>query len=193
MNNNLKKVLVGAAGALAVSAAGLGFIGGWEGKENDPYRDIAGVWTVCYGSTGAHVVPGGRRTDAECLSLLDEDVDRFEAAVNRCTPVPKTQNQFDALVSLSFNIGEQAYCRSTLARKFNAGDTLGAADQFSAWSYATINGERRQVRGLLNRRLAERVLFLTPPPAVPVERPAPVPASSSPECPAAPVAAGNRG
>ena len=193
MNNNLKKVLVGAAGALAVSAAGLGFIGGWEGKENEPYRDIAGVWTVCYGSTGAHVISGGTRTDEECLSLLDEDVNRFEAAVNRCTPAPKTQNQFDALVSLSFNIGEQAYCRSTLARKFNAGDTLGAADQFSAWSYATINGERRQVRGLLNRRLAERVLFLTPPPPVTVERPAPIPASSSPECPAAPVAAGNRG
>lgn len=121
MENNLKRVLVGAAGALAVSAAGLGFIGGWEGKENEPYRDIAGVWTVCYGSTGAHVISGGTRTDEECLSLLDEDVNRFEAAVNRCTPVPKTQNQFDALVSLSFNIGEQAYCRSTLARKFNAG------------------------------------------------------------------------
>jgi lysozyme len=192
MDNNLKKV-VGAGVAVAISAAGLGFIGGWEGKENAPYRDIAGVWTVCYGSTGAHVLRGGTRTDAECISLLDEDVDRFEAAVNRCTPAPKTQNQFDALVSLSFNIGEQAYCRSTLARKFNAGDTLGAADQFSAWSYATINGERRQVRGLLNRRLAERVLFLTPPPPVTVEPVAPAPVPSVPDCPAAPVAAGNQG
>lgn len=192
MNDNLKRV-VGAGVAIAISAAGLGFIGGWEGKENEPYRDIAGVWTVCYGSTGAHVLSGGTRTDEECLTLLDEDVNRFEAAVNRCTPVPKTQNQFDALVSLSFNIGERAYCNSTLARKFNAGDTLGAADQFSAWSYATVNGERRQVRGLLNRRLAERVLFLTPPPPVPVERPGPIPVPSSPECPAAPVAAENRG
>jgi GH24 family phage-related lysozyme (muramidase) len=193
MDTNLKKVLVGAAGAIAVSAAGLGFIGNWEGKENDPYRDIAGVWTVCYGSTGAHVVPGGRRTDAECLSLLEEDVVRFEAAVNRCTPVPKTQNQFDALVSISYNIGERAYCSSTLVRKFNAGDTLGAADQFPAWSYATVNGEKRQIRGLLNRRLAERVLFLTPPPAAPVGAPRPAPVSPSPECPDAPERPGNRG
>jgi len=193
MDNNLKKVLAGAVGAIAVSAAGLGFIGGWEGKENEPYRDIAGVWTVCYGSTGAHVLANGERTDEECIALLDEDVDRFEAAVNRCTPVPKTQNQFDALVSLSFNIGEAAYCRSTLARKFNDGDVLGAADQFPAWSYATVNGERRMIRGLLNRRLAERVLFLTPPPPVTVERVEPAPVSPSQECPVAHETAGNRG
>lgn len=193
MTNNLKKVLAGAGAAIAVSAAGLGFIGNWEGKENAPYRDLAGVWTVCYGSTGAHVIPGGERTDAECLSLLDEDVNRFEGAVNRCTPVAKTQNQFDALVSLSYNIGERAYCNSTLARKFNAGDTLGAAEQFPAWSYATINGEKRQIRGLLNRRLAERVLFLTPPPPVIVERQVPAPVSAPRTCPVASVAAGNRG
>jgi len=187
------KGIVGAVAAVAVSAAGVMFIGDREGKRNEPYRDIAGVWTVCYGSTGAHVLEGGTRTDEECVSLLDEDLNRFEAAVNRCTPVPKTQPQFDALVSLSFNIGEQAYCRSTLARKFNEGDTLGAADQFLVWNKARINGTLVTVRGLTLRRQAERTLFLTPPPPVAVERVEPVPASPSPECPAAPVAAGNRG
>lgn len=191
--NNLKKLAVGVGGAIALSAAGLGFIAGWEGKENEPYRDIAGVWTVCYGSTGAHVLAEGTRTDDECLTLLEEDVQRFEAAVNRCTPAPKTQNQFDALTSLSFNIGEHAYCNSTLAKKFNAGDILGAADQFPRWSYATIDGEKVQVRGLLNRRLAERVLFLTPPPPVVVERREPVPAQPSPECSGVTERAGNRG
>lgn len=167
LDNKLKAVAAGVAGAVALSAAGLGFIAGKEGKENKPYRDIANVWTVCYGSTGAHVLPGGTRTDAECLTLLREDAQKFEAAVNRCTPPPKNQNQFDAMVSFSFNIGESAYCNSTFARKFNAGDPAGAAEEFPKWSYATVNGQRVRVQGLLNRRLAERTLFLTPVAVVP--------------------------
>ena len=158
-----------AAVAAAASVAGVGFIAGWEGKENKPYQDIVGVWTVCYGSTGAHVRSGGVRTDEQCLTMLEEDLVRFEAAVNRCTPAPKNQNQFDALVSLSFNIGERAYCGSTLARKFNAGDVAGASAEFPKWSYAG----GKQVRGLLNRRLAEQRLFNTP-------------VSPAPEAPVAP-------
>lgn len=162
MNNKNKVIAVAAGTAVALSAAGLSFIGGWEGKENKPYQDIVGVWTVCYGSTGAHVRDKDYRSDEECVTLLREDAQRFEAAVNRCTPAPKNQNQYDALVSLSFNIGERAYCRSTLARKFNECGTC-AADEFPKWSYA---GGRR-VQGLLNRRLAERTLFLTPIPVIP--------------------------
>ena len=182
MNNTNKGIVASvAAAATAISAAGVAFVASWEGKENKPYQDIVGVWTVCYGSTGAHVRTGGTRTDAECVTLLEQDLVRFERAVNRCTPAPKNQNQFDAMVSLSFNIGENAYCGSTLARKFNAGDVAGAAAEFPKWSYAKGNW----VRGLYNRRLAEQKLFLTPvaipvtpagkptdaPPAVSVTRP----------------------
>lgn len=167
LDNKLKAIAAGVAGAIALSAAGLGFIAGKEGKENAPYQDIAGIWTVCYGSTGAHVVPGGVRTDEECMTLLRKDAQRFEAAVNRCTPAPKNQNQYDAMVSFSFNIGENAYCNSTFARKFNAGDVAGAAEEFPRWSYATVQGQRVRVQGLLNRRVAERALFLTPVPIVP--------------------------
>lgn len=156
MQNRAKAGIVGAVAA--ISAAGVAFIAGWEGKENAPYKDMVGVWTVCYGSTGAHVRPGGVRTDEECVTLLEKDLVRFEKAVNRCTPPPKNQNQFDAMVSLSFNIGENAYCGSTFARKFNAGDVQGASNEFPRWSYAG----GRQVRGLLNRRLAEKRLFDTP-------------------------------
>lgn len=190
MFNSLNKKIGAIAGAVAISAAGLLAIANFEGKENAPYRDIAGIWTVCYGSTGAHVVPGGTRTDEECLTLLDKDVDRFEAAVNRCTPAPKTQNQFDAMVSLSFNIGENAYCGSTFARKFNAGDTQGAADAILLWNKARVNGQLVTVRGLTRRREAERTLFLKAPAAVAVEAPVagPVPTpTGTPDCrPAAP-------
>jgi lysozyme len=161
MDNRLKAGI--GATVAAISAAGLLFIGSWEGKRNDPYRDIAGVWTVCYGSTGAHVLPGGTRTDAECTTLLREDVVRFERAVKRCTPRPKNQNQFDAMVSLSFNIGESAYCRSSFARKFNAGDNQGAADAILLWNKARVNGQLVTVRGLARRREAERALFLREP------------------------------
>lgn len=187
------KGAIGAAVAVAISAAGVMFIGDREGKQNEPYRDIAGVWTVCYGSTGAHVLRDGVRSDAECVTLLDEDLDRFEAAVNRCTPVPKTQPQFDALVSISFNIGEAAYCNSTLARKFNQGDTLGAADQFLVWNKSRINGQLVPVRGLTLRRQAERTLFLSGTPVVPVETQEP-PLVQSPEaCPCAAQRPGNQG
>lgn len=194
MRFDLKSKGVIAAGmAIAVSAAGVMFIGDWEGKRNEPYRDIAGVWTVCYGSTGAHVLRDGVRSDAECVSLLDEDLDRFEAAVNRCTPAPKSQPQFDALVSLSFNIGETAYCNSTLARKFNAGDEYGAADQFLVWNKARVNGVLVTVRGLTNRRQAERTLFLSGTPAVPAEPPQGDPIPVPPAAPCACAAAGNAG
>lgn len=162
MNNRTKLIAAAVAGATALSAGGLGFIAGKEGKVNTPYRDIAGVWTVCYGSTGAHVIPDGvARTDEQCLTLLREDAQRFEATVNRCTPAPKNQNQFDAMVSLSFNIGPTAYCNSTFARKFNECGSC-AEDQFVRWNKARVNGVLVPVRGLTNRRLAERALFLTP-------------------------------
>lgn len=183
-----KVVAGGIAAAVAISSAGLLFIGQKEGKENAPYRDIAGVWTVCYGSTGAHVRSGGVRSDEECLTLLDQDVDRFEAAVNRCTPPRKTQNEFDAMVSFSFNIGEQGYCNSTFARKFNSGDKVGAANAMLAWDKARVNGVLVSVRGLRLRREAERTLFLTPPPAVAVDGQVPIPVQSPCPCADAPVA-----
>lgn len=167
VDNKLKAIVAAVGGAVALSAAGLGFIAGKEGKVNAPYRDVAGVWTVCYGSTGAHVLPGGTRTDEQCMTLLREDAQRFVDTVNRCTPAPKNQNQFDAMVSFSYNIGATAYCGSSFARKFNAGDNLGAAEEFPKWSYATVNGQKVRVQGLVNRRLAERTLFLTPVEAIP--------------------------
>lgn len=169
---NKNKVIAGvAATVVGLSASGLAFIAGWEGKENKPYQDIVGVWTVCYGSTGPHVRSGGVRTDAECQTMLREDAVRFEAAVARCSaPAVLNQNQYDAVVSLAFNIGTQGYCNSTLSRKLRAGDYAGASAEFPKWSYAG----GRQVRGLLNRRTAEQALFNTPVATRPSDPPPPV-------------------
>ncbi len=80
----------------------------------------------------------------------------FEKTVNQSVKVSINQNQFDALVSLTYNIGEQAFKDSTLLAKLNKGDYLGAADQFPRWN----KGGGEVMKGLVRRRADERVLFL---------------------------------
>ena len=84
------------------------------------------------------------------------DVEDTEQAVNKLVKVQLTQNQYNALVSLAYNIGTYAFSKSTLLRKLNVGDYEGAAEQFLRWCYD--NGKK--VQGLLNRRVLEKELFL---------------------------------
>ena len=85
----------------------------------------------------------------------------------KCTKVPLNQNQYDALVSFTYNVGVGAYCGSTLVRKLNQGDYTGACNELRRWVYA--GGKR--VQGLANRREAERSLCLKP---MPLSEPAKV-------------------
>ena len=87
--------------------------------------------------------------------LLIADVAKFEAAINRLVKVPLKQHQFDALVSLVFNIGETNFARSTLLKNLNANDFKGAAEQFLVWK----NAGGRPLNGLLNRRKREKDMF----------------------------------
>lgn len=107
-------------------------------------------------------------TQAE--DLLWNDLRHFEQDVSwLLTRHDTPQNQFDALVSFAFNIGTdidddeiaEGLGDSTLLKKFNAGDILGAADEFLKWDKATVNGVKQRLRGLTNRRIAERKLFLS--------------------------------
>lgn len=143
-----------AAAALTVSLAGVAFIQGWEGTETSAYLDSAGVPTICTGSTKG-VFLGQSATLQECEHRLQEDLTYSGKAVQRCVTQKLTQGQYDALVSLGFNIGGSALCRSTLVRKLNAGDCAGAAREFLRWDRA--GGSR--LKGLTNRRKAESSLF----------------------------------
>lgn len=145
-----------AAGALTLSVLGVAFIQGWEGTRSDAYLDSVNVPTICTGST-KNVFIGQHATLAECEERLKEDTTYAGKAVQRLVTVKLTQAQYDALVSLVFNIGPGAFARSTLLRKLNAGDCYGAADEFLRWDRA--GGKR--LRGLQNRRQAERKEFRT--------------------------------
>lgn len=124
------------------------------------YQDIGGVWTIGYGHTGKvrgkAIGPGMTITKEEAEQILADDVMHFENAVRRNVKVPLNQNQYDALVNLSFNIGDGAFKDSTLLRRLNQGDYQAAADQILVWN--KVGGKLS--KGLANRRERERSMFL---------------------------------
>jgi lysozyme len=144
---------------MRTSPAGRAFIGRHEGLRLTAYRDAAGVWTIGYGHTAAAGPPvpaaGMSVTAAEADAILGRDLARFEAAVTRLVTVPLSPQQFDALVSFAFNVGEGALARSTLLKKLNAGDVRGAAAEFGRWNKAG----GRVLTGLTRRRAEERAMF----------------------------------
>lgn len=142
-----------AAKVAAVSLVGLAGIAGWEGMSERVYMDPVGIPTVCTGSTSGLTVRdvGKRVSPLECQWRLDADIKKTEAPLRKCVKAQVTQEQWDALVSLAFNIGSTATCNSTLVRKHNAGDCRGAQAEFGRWVFA--KGQR--LPGLVTRRAGE--------------------------------------
>lgn len=171
---------------MKTSTVGRSLITEFEGLRLTAYRCSANVLTIGVGHTSAagapKVVAGMTITRAEADAILSRDLAKFERAVAAAVKVPVSQNQFDALVSLAFNIGERAFGRSTLVKRLNAGRFDEAADQFAAWN--KVN--RKAVAGLTRRRAAEAKLFRTAF-AAPVAITLPVPTTTAPQAkPSAP-------
>lgn len=143
-----------AGGSVALASA-VTFIGEWEGLRTAAYRDIVGVWTVCYGETKG-VRPGDSYSKAECDAMLAREIVAYEAALDRCLRHQVPAGMKIALVSWTYNVGPGAACRSTLVRKANAGDLEGACNELPRWNKAG----GRIVRGLTNRRMSERAMCL---------------------------------
>jgi lysozyme len=139
---------------MTLSPEGQKLIERFEGRKNLAYLDGGGVWTIGVGHTRG-VKKGMTATNAQIDKWFAEDSLEAVLGVNHAVRVPLTQNQFDALVSLAFNIGVEAFSKSTLVRKLNDGDSPGAAAQFVRWNQD--NG--KVVAGLTTRRLAEAVHF----------------------------------
>lgn len=146
------------AGVIGVAAAAIlaPLVMQWEGEERTAYRDIVGVWTICYGDT-KDVTPGTTETKAQCQARLERQLIAHAEPVVKCTPGLKDKpHALAAAASLAYNIGPAAYCKSTADRRFDAGDIKGGCEAFTAWRFAG----GREVRGLLNRRNAERAICL---------------------------------
>ena len=137
--------------------AGIFLIKTREGFKSKKYLCPAGIPSIGYG----HVILKGEIfdeiTEAGAGALLQKDLIGIESQVNSLVNVPLTQNQFDALVSFTYNVGPGNFSRSTLLRKLNAGDYEAAAGQFKRWVY----GGGVILPGLVSRREEEKELFLT--------------------------------
>jgi len=138
-----------------VSQEGLDLIKKYEGFREDAYKCPAGVWTIGYGSTKG-VEKGDIITEARADIKLNKYIDEnVETVIDRYVKVPLNQNQYDALGSFIYNLGETNFKDSTLLKKLNGKNYEGAANEFKRWNKA--NG--KVLRGLVKRRAEEADLF----------------------------------
>ena len=158
---------------MKLSQQGEKLIKSFEGLRLTAYRDVAGVWTIGYGSTRYHdgrpVKPGDKLTsEVQASAIFVNTLGQYEDAVNSYVKVPLTQDQFDALVSFTYNEGTYALKESTLLRKLNAKDYQGAAGQLLVWNKITDphTGQKVVCDTLTERRTAERHLFLSKQPSL---------------------------
>jgi lysozyme len=135
---------------------GLNLTEGFEGCRLTSYQDQRGIWTIGYGHTGADVVQGMTITAQQAATLLLSDVAAASACVNHATEVAITQDEFDALVDFTFNVGRGNFVKSTLLEDLNASDFASAAAQFAVWDLT----DGQVNAGLVRRRAAEDQLFL---------------------------------
>ena len=161
---------------MKMSKDGIELLIQFEALKTKAYRDSVGVWTIGVGHTAMAGPPvpkaGMVITVEEAKAILARDLGQYEAAVNAACGPALNQNQFDAMVSLCFNIGAGNFRKSSVVRKWNEGDVKGAADAFLAWNKAG----GKVLKGLVNRRAQERAYFLMPvkaagKPAEPVSEP----------------------
>lgn len=147
--------------ALQTSPNGLTLIKNFESYSPKAYVCPAGKNTIGYG----HVIKQGEMftevSMVQAENLLKSDLRWVESAINKCLNIEVRQSEFDALASLTFNIGGTNLLKSTLLVKLNNGDIDGAADQFLVWNKATVNGKLVTLPGLQRRRAVERGVFLS--------------------------------
>jgi lysozyme len=145
---------------LNISEAGIALIKESEELRLEAYPDPATggePWTIGWGHTGPGIEPGMKISESAAEGYLKADLETVEKCIANCVSVNLTQGQYDALCSFVFNLGCIALRNSTLLRKFNAGDDIGAAEEFKKWSHAG----GKVLAGLVTRRAKEAEMFLT--------------------------------
>ncbi|MCS7489219.1 lysozyme [Raoultella planticola] len=161
MNPALRKYVLSAVGGGAIAIASALITGptgddGLEGVRYNPYQDVVGIWTVCYGHTGKDIMLGKTYTELECRILLRKDLNTVARQINPYIKQPIPETMRGALYSFAYNVGAGNFQTSTLLRKINQGDQKGACDQLRVWIYA----KKVVWKGLVTRREIEREVCL---------------------------------
>ncbi|AWL27165.1 lysozyme (plasmid) [Acinetobacter defluvii] len=150
----------GVTGQYDISDMGYNMIKDFEGLELKAYQDSGGIWTIGHGTirypNGTKVQKGDTCTAGQALEWLKNDCLWVDACLDRYVTTKISQNQFDALASFIYNVGETAFKNSSMLRLINANELRSAANQFDVWVH--VKGKR--VQGLVNRRNAEKRHFL---------------------------------
>lgn len=158
--DDLNDMLGIAIDEMHISPSGIDLIRNFESLRLNAYDDGVGVWTIGFGTTkypnGTRVKKGDTCTLDQAKAYMHNDLKAFEQTVSSAVKVPINQNQFDALVSLAYNIGSTAFKNSTLVKRLNEGNYKAAAEQFGLW----VNARGKRLQGLVNRRAIEKALFL---------------------------------
>lgn len=156
-----KTPLVALLGTVAATSL-LATVPAHEGLEYKAYRDIAGIWTICYGDT-KNVTPRMVETKAGCIERLERQLIAHARPVMLCSPrlrEPGRDWQRAAAVSLAYNIGVGGYCKSSIDRHFDAANWRAGCNAFMLYNKARVKGVLRPVRGLTRRRQEERAVCL---------------------------------
>lgn len=144
-----------------ISEKGYAIIREFEGFKAEAYLDTGGVWTIGFGTikypNGQRVKKGDTCTREQAEQWLKNDCKWVDACLDKYVTSKPTQNQFDALASFVYNIGETAFAKSTMLTLLNQNNFTAAANQFDRWVFD--NGKR--ITGLANRRTKEKALFLS--------------------------------
>jgi lysozyme len=140
---------------MRTSQKGVSLIKSFEGLRLKSYQDSVGVWTIGYGTTRG-ITAGITITADQAERMLQNDIVRFEPQIDQLVNVPLTQNQWDALMSFTYNLGVGNLGSSMLLKLLNGGDYASAAAQFPRWNKA--GGQ--VLTGLTKRRAAEQAMFL---------------------------------
>lgn len=140
---------------MKTSKNGIEIIKKYEGLRLKAYKCPAGILTIGYGHT-KNVKQGDTITETQAEILLIYDLIDIENCIKKNVKIPLNQNQFDALVSLCFNIGCGNFLKSTLLKKLNEGKIAEAVKEFLKWNKAG----GKELAGLTKRRQAEMELFL---------------------------------
>lgn len=150
MRSGLKKKIMGvlSAGAIAIASV---LIQDLEGVKYEPYYDVAGVLTICYGHTGKDIMLGKTYTEAECQALLNKDLRKVAKQIDPYIEVQIPDTMRAALYSFAYNVGSYNFKTSTLLHLLNQGKYNAACNQLHRWIYA----DGKPWKGLMNRRQVE--------------------------------------